>query len=430
MKRLRPTARRILLETWAGLDRGEPLQAALSRALENASPAPGVRRQATDLVYWTLRGLERCRFALSRIYARPEGFSRPVRRLLLGALASLIYQEQAPVYAVVSETVSDIRQLAGKGPAGAANAGLRNFLRLGDAPKDPQWYALEGDRDGWSARFRFFGCPEELGRLILKERGADRAENLLRKSAARPLPAVRLNPLRPGLEELREELLRRGAEALPGPAGRTGLVFPAGTPGEPDLRTLAAEGRLSFQSAGSQLALAELELPPDEPVWDACAGFGGKTTALLESGYRVSLASDLSSRRLSALPGECARLGLPCPGLFLGDAARPPLARWRGSVLLDVPCSGLGVLARRPDIKLRRADPAAQARTQLAILRRALSLPEKGRLAAYLTCTVTETENGGLVRKALEGTDAVIVREWETPEESPFEGMYTALLRV
>ncbi|MDO5536072.1 MAG: transcription antitermination factor NusB [Desulfovibrionaceae bacterium] len=430
IRALRPSARKVALLTLVDTARGAPLQLALSRALDSVALSPEARRQATDLAYWCLRAKTRCEFILSRVFPRFGNFSADIQNLLLAAAAALLFQEGAPAYAVVNETVEDIRRLAGKGIAGAANGGLRSLLRLGEAPRQLEFYSLPGDADDFAGFCRFTSFPESLGRTLLRECGEEAARTTMSRSFARPVSAVRLNACHDGFASLRAELLEKGAEALPGAAGKAGLVFPHGVPADVALNELAGEGRLSLQSAGSQLALAAVDFDRNAPVWDACCGFGGKTTALLEAGCTVSLASDTSPARLSALPRECARLGLAAPAVMVCDASRPPLARWKGCMLLDVPCSGLGVLSRRPDIKLRERKVEEYVRTQKAILERALLMVPGGSDIIYMTCTVTKSENGSLVRSLCHSFDASLEQEWATPGDLPFESMYAARIRV
>lgn len=425
---MRPSARKVALLVLLDTCKGMPLQAAVSKALEEVPLSPEARRQATDLAYWCLRGKVRCEFALSRVFPKFERFSTDIRCLLTAAAAALLFQEGAPAYAVVNETVEDIRRLAGKGVAGAANGGLRSLLRLENAPRDYAFYAQ--DRDEFAAFCRWTSFPEQLGRLLLSECGEERARTIMEKSLARPLPCVRLNAGRSDTAALREELLRKGAEPLPGAAGNYGLVFAHGLPSDCSVRALAGEGRLSLQAAGSQLALAALDMAKDRPLWDACCGFGGKTTALLEQGVNVALASDTSWQRLSSLPGECARLGLKVPETIVCDAGRPPLKRWQGTMLLDVPCSGLGVLARRPDIKLRDRKIADYVRTQKTLLERALIMVPAGHDICYMTCTVTRSENEKLVRDLCHSFEVRLEQEWSTPDDMPYEYMYAARIRT
>lgn len=470
--RLRPSARSVLLRVYEGLDRGATLQAALSDALHAVPLSGDERRRATDLAYQTVRMEERATFVLESVFPRWRRFPTPLARLLLGAATSCLFQENAPVYAVVNETVSDARFLYGKALAGAANAGLRALLKLGDAPKEEGFYARSGE-DPYLSFARYCSAPRELALLLRESLGEEGARRVLARAALRPTAALRLNPGHREFGDLGSTLAAHGYLPLPGRAGKKGWFLPAQpggekTPGErsgeeaasgqtgenqpPEkelcLESLIYDGALTRQSAGSQLALAALEdtgFPKDVPVWDACAGFGGKTTGLLEEGFNVALSSDVHAARLGHVVPECGRLGLTAPRTLLTDASRPPFDHWEGAILCDVPCTGLGVLGKRPDIKRRMPDTAHLVPLQKAILSRALTLVPRGGWVAYMTCTVLAEENGRLVRDVAAELGAEIAEEWSTADleatlakdsgacgsasGAVFEDMYLAVLR-
>jgi 16S rRNA (cytosine967-C5)-methyltransferase len=219
--------------------------------------------------------------------------------------------------------------------------------------------------------------------------------------------------------------------------GDYGVAFPPGAmPQHIDGREISAwqrDGALSQQAAGSQAVLEALGLFAwDAPVWDVCAGFGGKTLALLERDVPVRLAADRSPARLRLLPGECRRLRLTQPATVIADGVRPPISHWDGHILVDAPCSGLGVLARRPDIRRRPEEALAQhAAVQRALLAACASLLRPGRQLAYVTCTLRPEENEGAVAALLQQQPALrLLRRWQTPHDHPWlEGMYGALLQ-
>lgn len=433
LARLAPSPRKAALLAMVGVEQGAPVQAALSPVLETLGSDGGARRQATDLVYTHLRMERRSRFVLATLLPRPEKLPPLFRLQLSLAVTSILFQEHAPAHAVVDGTVREVRTLFGRGLDRVANAVLRHVQRLGTAPLEPDFYRARGDADELASLSRYWSLPEEVGRLWVAEYGMEAAQALMARSLDRPSPCLRVNRQKAGAQDLVAYLKEHGGHALPFcREGGFGVAFAEGglkALGHEWLAARQQDGLLSYQSAGSQCVLEHLGIAPDGgPVWDACAGFGGKTTALLEAGVDVALASDLSWQRLSALPKECGRLGLSLPGLFLGDAAHPPLERFDGCILLDVPCSGLGVLARRPDIRRRPLDVAGLARIQTAILEAAAAVAAPGATVCYVTCTRSHEENGAQVRRAAQWGLA-LVDEWETPVGAAMEGMYAARLR-
>ncbi|MET0988086.1 MAG: methyltransferase domain-containing protein, partial [Steroidobacteraceae bacterium] len=162
-------------------------------------------------------------------------------------------------------------------------------------------------------------------------------------------------------------------------------------------------GHVSVQDAAAQLAVDFLQPQAGERVLDACAAPGGKTCHVLERQPALSelVAVDIAAERLARVRENLARLSLRAT-LRVGDAAEPQ-QWWDGAafdrVLLDVPCSATGVIRRHPDIKLlrRRADIAALAARQLAMLEAAWRVVKPGGVLLYASCSALRAENAEVV---------------------------------
>ena len=323
------------------------------------------------------------------------------------------------------------------------NGALRSIQRFGTAVDTPEFYVVDKEgavADEWDGLCRYYSLPRWLGDLWHDAYGREAALCLMRRSFARPWSGVRVNARHEAAEDLLADLRRCAKEACGEPVGRWGVAFaPGGLPARvlgQSLSQWRASGALSLQSAGSQLAVQALELDRwNAPVWDACAGFGGKSAALLEQGINVTLCTDRSWSRLRHLPGVCRELRLPRPAVCLADACAPPLTSWNGHILLDAPCSGLGVLARRPDIRKDSRRSPADLKQLEALQNRMLlrlgALLQQGLELAYITCTLNPTENELAVSRLLAARpELALLRQWQTPHEHPWlEGMYGAVLR-
>ena len=188
-------------------------------------------------------------------------------------------------------------------------------------------------------------------------------------------------------------------------------------------------------SWGSQTVLNKLGIFNwDRPIWDVCAGFGGKSAALAESGLDIAICSDTSKKRLVGLKADFMRRTLPQPLIMAADGLTPPVNKFAGHILIDAPCSVLGVLARRPDLRLThkskrslRLFPAKQ----LALLNSAAQFLTAGAELAYITCTLNPVENERLVANFLRTCPSLhLISQWQTPHTSSYaEGMYGVLLR-
>ena len=436
-------ARDIAVRALTHMDEGMPVQAAVDSVLAQSSLAPRERRLVAELVYGCARERIRCDAILGRLLRKPAGLPRPMRHCLAIAVHSLLFQSRIPAHAAISEAVRQVDRLYGQRLGRVANGVLRSLQRLGDAPLDVAWYEDPGNAPGlraWHAACRFWSLPDSIADLWRDAYGEEAALALMRRSFARPWTGIRINALHPEAQALREALEASVPESERTSIGPWGMAFaPGSLPekalGEP-LAHLREQGLLDFQSAGSQAVLLELGLSQwRKPVWDACAGVGGKSLALLEAGVPVRLATDLSAKRLELLVCTLARRDLSRTVVARADASRPPLRRWQGHILVDAPCSGLGVLARRPDIRFPgRRDAAAFcgfAQVQQRILAALAERLAQGCELAYLTCTLNPQENEAVVERMLAQDRALeLVRSWTTPHAHPWlEGMFGAVLR-
>lgn len=440
---------------------------------DDSGPGARDRALASELTYGALRYERRLACVLGRCVRKPHDLPLPLRRILQAAAYALLFLERVPHHAVLHTAV----QLAGKlyGPrlGGLVNAALRAVQRLGDAPREPAFYDApeagdffaDGQRAGageqgrgeeaFGPLARFYGLPSALAACLAEEADnrPEQVEALFRRSAQRPWNGWRINASRPDAAALRAALRGAwradgpegdGAGDVPGspnPVGDWGVALPPGLQTEADgksLRQLEADGLLSAQAAGSQVILEELGLGDwvrdGRAIWDACAGQGGKGLALAEQSGRLVLCTDTSRARLTRIAGECERLHLPLPLLALADARRPIIRpeSWQGGIIADVPCSGLGVLARRPDIRRRPLEEMRQlAAVQAAILRGLTACLAPGGELAYLTCTLRREENEAQVEALLrDRPDMTCLAMWKTPWDHPWlEGMFGARLR-
>ena len=406
----------------------ESSQAVLDEVLTEASLVPSDKNLCTELVYGYLRRCIRLGWGLNRLLKNPDKLPQEMR-LILGLAAYELVYLRIPGYASVDWAVSRVGHRFGQGLSKVANGVLRTFQRELAVYQDPETYAAIADESERLAVL--YSLPVWAVRQWREHYGPEKALAYMQAASEQAVPAVRINAARHGADGLRQRLIHNDQGVA---AGAHGVAFPQGMPYE--VKSLEKAGALSLQSAGVQEALAALAPETWQgPIWDCCAGRGGKSAALLELGLPVTLASDSSAPRLQGLPGELTRLGLAQITVKEADAADPavdfggPFA----TILADVPCTGLGTLARRPEIRLRRqeSDVTHLAQTQDRILDAAVArLTADGRIV-YLTCTLTAVENAERVQAFLaRHQDFSLERQWETPVDSPWhEFFYGAVLR-
>jgi 16S rRNA (cytosine967-C5)-methyltransferase len=264
-----------------------------------------------------------------------------------------------------------------------------------------------------------YAAPEWLAQR-LREDWPERWTDVLAASDAQAPMWLRVNARHATAGDYVETLRQAGIEASAEP--RVPQAVRLLTPRDVNEVPGFADGMVSVQDLGAQCVAFPLKLEPGQRVLDACAAPGGKTALMAERepGLKRLVAVDIEGRRLKRVRDNLERGGLDAE-LVHGDAATPA-GWWDGvpfdRVLLDAPCSALGVIRRHPDIRMRRSPqelaklPALQTR----LLDAAFGMLARGGRLVYATCTLTRRENGALIRGFLERTaDAasVPVEDWD-----------------
>jgi 16S rRNA (cytosine967-C5)-methyltransferase len=351
-----------------------------------------------ELVYGVLRTRSRLDWTLDRFSAQPVSKTdiRTRNILRLGAY-QMLFLDRVPVSAAVNTCVELAKEHGRKN--GYVNGLLRNLDRkrgeIGElADSDPeQRLSLLHSHPAW------------LVKRWVKRFGLDRTEELLRDNN-RPSPLViRTNTLRTSREELKAALEPDGAEVVLTQWSPLGLELRSG----PELRSLKAyqAGWFLVQDEAAQLIGFMLDPRPGEAVLDACAAPGGKAThlaALMQnSGTVIALESDPG--RISRIGENSDRLGTTIVRSVLADAIKYREGSF-DKVLIDAPCSGLGVLRRHPDGRWSKKEELIRerAKVQREILKNCASLLKPGGALVYATCTTEPEENEQIIASFLAET--------------------------
>jgi 16S rRNA (cytosine967-C5)-methyltransferase len=378
------------------------------------------------LAFGALRWHQRLEWQVARLLTRPL---KP-GQLELGALLRIgllqLQEMRIPEHAAVSATVDAAALVGQRDAAPLVNAVLRRFQRE-RAVLDA---ALAGDDE---ARL----CHP---RWLLEQLARDWPDDWQRICAANNSPApmwLRVNERRTTRVDYLARLAAAGIGARPDEQVATAVVLDAPQP--VDALPGFAAGEASVQDVAAQRAAGLLDLAPGQRVLDACAAPGGKTGHILESclGLDEVWALDRDAARLDRVRSNLERLGLAAR-LVAGDATRPELW-WDGRpferILLDAPCSAVGVIRRHPDIKLlRRPEDVARAVALQADLLRALwALLAPGGRLVYATCSVLHRENDAQIAaflSSVEGVDgpgtARLSRCQTLPGDADGDGFYYA----
>jgi 16S rRNA (cytosine967-C5)-methyltransferase len=392
-------ARRVALRVLHSIEvEGAFANLALDEFLERGRLSPADRALATELVYGVTRWRGRLDFVLDSLSRRPvRELPAWIRNILRLGLYQILYLDRVPVHAAVSESVALAHEFGHRGTAGLVNAVLRRAARDGHRVSLPK----VGEDPAVQLAVEL-SHPEWIVRRWLGRYGLDRTRRLClagNESASLTLRANLLRCTRPGLIE---RLAREGVAADPGSLFPEAVVCRRGT----SIGSLAAHqaGLCSVQDEAAMSAARVVAPRPEWLVIDACAGVGGKATHLAEMmGDRGRVvAIDLHEHKLRLLGGAARRLRLRTIETRVMDArdlADSDLAGTADAVLVDAPCSGLGVLRRRPDLRwrLRPEDLHPLTSLQREILTAAAACVRPGGVLVYATCSIEPEENEEIV---------------------------------
>ncbi|MCR4402174.1 MAG: 16S rRNA (cytosine(967)-C(5))-methyltransferase RsmB [Firmicutes bacterium] len=382
-------------------ERGAYAAIARDRALKVVRLSERDRALATELVYGVTKMRKALDHAIGAFAARPvERMDAVVRNALRLGAYQVLYLSQVPAPSAVSEAVELARAFGHEGAGAFVNAVLRalvgasgkiDFPDAADEPVDhiavryshPEWMVSR-----WVHRFGF----EETARLCAANNES-------------PPVTIRVNALKTSRERLLSGLVTAGFDARPSPyvpeavevCGGAGLFS----------HESYANGEFLAQDQSSMLASYVLDPLPGERVLDIAAAPGGKTTHIAErmGDQGEIVAADVHAHRVRLLQENARRLGVRSikavvldatdPQAFAAEATSRPFDR----ALVDPPCTGTGVLRRRPDLRWRRSlrDISDLAVVQARLLAAAAAVVKPGGIVVYSTCSIEPEENGGIV---------------------------------
>ena len=377
----------------------------LDRLPDRASLDARDRALATELVYGTLRWQRLLDWHLAGVSRRPlAGLAGWVRAVLRLSAYQLAFLDRIPARAVVFEAVDLAKARRPPGAAEFVNGVLRALAALPRPWPVPSPPLVEDPLEALALRT---SQPTWLVRRWVRRYGTTEAEALARAMNERPPLVVRVNTILATAEAVVATLREHGAGAAPCRYAPEGLVLTEAG----DLRALPPlrDGWCAVQDEAAILVGHVVGPVPGETVADVCAAPGTKTTHLAQlMGNRGRiLATDPHPGRLGLLRAACARLG--ATSVEARESGVEALAREVGPVcdrvLVDAPCSNLGVLRRNPDGKWRRHEEefASLAATQRAILEAAAGLVRPAGVLVYATCSLEPEENEAVVAAFLEG---------------------------
>lgn len=354
---------------------------------------------ATRLTYNVLQNRALLDFYLGQYctqsFEKLEPFVRDVLRL--GAV-QILMMDRVPDSAAVSEAVEMVKRHKRQRAAGLVNAILRKVSQNKEnlppipAKDEGEYLALR------------YSHPKWLVQRLLEILGREQAEEFLRLDNEAVPMTIQRNPLKCGAEELVEALRTAGAEVTPHP-WLSDCWEVTGT-GDLEKLDVFRNGWFQVQDAAAKAAGLAAGAKPGDKVLDVCAAPGGKTFACamsMENRGEI-ISCDIHEHKLSLIERSAERLGITCVTTALADG-RENREEWNEQfdlVVCDVPCSGLGIIRKKPDIRYK--DPKALAglpRVQRGILENACRYVKSGGTLLYATCTILPEENDAVVNDFL-----------------------------
>lgn len=393
-------ARRAALQALLQVERDKGFSnVVLENLLRTAQLSPADQALASRLVYGVVERRLTLDYLLGACSSVPLKKVHPtVLEILRIGCYQLLYMERIPPSAAVSESVNLARAMKQDRAAGFVNGVLRSVERK----KAALLAALPDTPEGWEVRY---SCPQAWIRLWMDAYGADTARNLLEHINDVAPSVLRVNTLRTTPQAFCEAL-----EQAEIPYACHEELPACVTVGEASrLKGLAQDAKNWYyhQDTASQWCCRALEARPGDRVADVCAAPGGKslTVAQYMENRGEILACDLYPAKCDGMEKRAADMGASCIRTAVRDAAMPPPAALEGRfdrVICDVPCSGLGVIRRKPEIRYKSPEefrelPALQAR----ILEQAARLVRPGGVLQYSTCTLSPAENEQVAERFL-----------------------------
>ena len=361
------------------------------------------RAFAAAVFYGTVERKNTLDYCLGKFLQKPLfRLDAPVRAILRAGLYQAKYMQSVPVHAAVSESVALCRRMRKASAAGLINAVLRRAAAV-DVGKE----TFESETQRLCVQYSVSQPVAEL----LQRRLPTYAERLLAASFEKPALAVRVNTLRTTPQALSAQLAAHGVKARPGRVANSLLLEGAG-----DVAALPefCSGLFHVQSEASQAACAALAPRPGEKVLDMCAAPGGKSATLAQymENKGALFSRDAVQSRVPLIDEALARLGVSCAHTCCADARVYDAAlAGADAVLCDVPCTGLGVLAKKPDIRYKSLEGLEELYTvQRAILETSARYVKPGGRLVYSTCTVNPQENEAAVQAFLAGHPGFCLR--------------------
>jgi len=352
----------------------------------------------TEIVYGTLQRKMALEYYLRPFLNKGKKIEEWVYILLQMTVYQIVYLDRIPDHAAINEAVEIAKKRGHKGISGFVNAVLRNMLRQGL----PSFNEIQDDIERLSIETSH---PHWLVKRWVEQLGLEEARKMCEINLTAPMQTARVNTTKISVDECLALLIEEGFQV------EVSAVIPEGIKilrGNVAHSTVFEKGYLTIQDESSMIVAYALDVDKPYSVLDACAAPGGKSTHIAEKMNKEGkvLSIDLHEHKVKLIKQNADRLDLPTIETKAMDSRKLDSTLEAESfdrILLDAPCSGFGVMRRKPDMKYTKteADVDRLQKIQLDLLTSVSSLLKKGGLLVYSTCTIDKAENEEVVEKFL-----------------------------
>ncbi|MCG1008674.1 16S rRNA (cytosine(967)-C(5))-methyltransferase RsmB [Salinicoccus sp. ID82-1] len=399
------------------VDEGGFSNIVLNDMIRSSDLASNDRGLLTEIVYGTISKKLTIQFHI-RPFIRTK-LKRWQRNLLDITVYQIVWLDRVPNYAAINEAVEIAKKRGGPLAGKAINGILRSFER--EPLQDVAHIRSETGRLSIET-----SIPEWIISHWKTHHGIDGARGIAHALNNRPKLYVRTNTARITRKELVSRLLDEGLGAIPSDIQKDAIEVK----GEVLQSALYEQGLFSIQDVSSMLVNDALSPQPDDIILDACSAPGGKGLHALEKvphGH-VDL-SDIHEHKIPLIEQQAERLELTGYDVFQGDATRTVYPRQYDRIIVDAPCSGLGVIRRKPEIRYERKaeDIDTLVDLQLEILSNIKNYLKPGGVLIYSTCTIHQMENENVAYTFMKQNDDIEFDPFVL-EAFDFEGPYRQIL--
>lgn len=358
---------------------------------------PTDRGFITELVYGTIKYRLKIDYCISQFSKlKPNRISPYILNILRLGIYQISFMDKVPQSAAVNECVKLAKRYGNPGSVKYVNGVLRNYCRNSDKIRYP-----EKDKDIINYLSVSYSYPEWLIGAMLSQYDESFTEDFLRESNSVPPVTVRVNTLKTDRDSLRKRLVEKGIDVSDGHYLDNALML-KNVPGINNMDEYR-EGLFTVQDESSMMVPLILSPEPGDFVMDLCSAPGTKSTYIAElMGNKGSvLSGDNNKAKLKLVEQNARRLGIGIITTVCSDASKT-MEEYIGKadrVLIDVPCSGLGLLRKKPEIRWNRQaeDLKAISKLQRSILDACSKYVKPGGILVYSTCTVLNEENSDVV---------------------------------